>query len=143
MKKENRCLNGYFTIEATFIMGITLFCIVLLIYLGFYQYNRCLIGQDAYRLAMKGSTLQFADNDEIYQKVSKEYHNFYWKKYMAMEISEPLISVEGNRVAIIIEGKISMPFSGRDKWSITKECESKRIVPTQIIKMINRLEDGF
>lgn len=140
MKKEQKSLHGYFTVEATLIMSITLVCIVLLIYLGFYQYNRCLITQDTYRLSLKGSSMQFTDNEAVYQKVSQEYNGYYWNKYMAMKMSEPLIEVDGAKVAVTIEGKMPMPFSWFRKWNITKNSESKRIVPTEIIRILKRLE---
>lgn len=38
--------NAYFTVEAAMVMPIVVFVIALLIYLGLFQYDRCLREQD-------------------------------------------------------------------------------------------------
>ena len=139
-QKKNQVANGYFTVEATMIMSITVVCIVLLIYLGFYQYNRCLIGQDVYRLALKGSIVQFIGNEEIYQKVSKEYQEYYWDKYISMKLSDAFIEVNAANVSVEIEGKMQIPFSfGRDFY-IKEKRSSKRMIPTEKIKIFRKLQ---
>lgn len=137
---NNKTADGYFTVEATMIMSITLVCVVLLIYIGFYQYDRCLLTQDTYRLALKGSSSQFLDNQEIYQKIYKEYEDYYWKKYIGMKMSEPSIEVNGAEVLVETEGKIKIPFTFGKTWDIRQKSISKRVVPSKEIRIFRRLQ---
>lgn len=47
--------NGYLTVEASFILPIVLFLYLLIVLCGFYLYNRCVISQDNYLIALRGS----------------------------------------------------------------------------------------
>ena len=49
--------DGYMTIEAAYIMLITFSVIFFIFHMGIYQYDRCVIKQDAYRAVMKGSSV--------------------------------------------------------------------------------------
>ncbi len=137
---RNKTLDGYFTVEATLIMSITLVCVVLLIYIGFYQYDRCLLTQDTYRLALKGSSSQFLDNEEIYQKLSAEINKYYWDKYIGMKISEPSVNVSGGEVIVKIEGSINIPFVFGKTWSISQKSVSKRVIPSKEIRLFRRIQ---
>lgn len=48
-------LKGYMTVEATYIVPIVLVIYMMLIMCGFYLYDRCVISQDNYLLAFRGS----------------------------------------------------------------------------------------
>jgi len=137
---REKTIDGYLTVEATLIMSITLVCVVLLIYIGFYQYDRCLLTQDTYRLALKGSSTQFIDNEEIYHKISTECKEYYWNKYIGMKVSEPSIEVSGGEVSVEIEGIIKIPFVFGKTWTISQKSFSKRIVPSKDIRLFRRLQ---
>ncbi|MGN0377113.1 MAG: TadE family protein [Suilimivivens sp.] len=62
-----RCLKGYLTVEASFIMPWVVFLYLLIILCGFYLYDRCVISQDNYLLAFRGS--RFTDAGENYGEV--------------------------------------------------------------------------
>lgn len=51
----NKKWNGYLTVEAAFIMPVILLLYLILIVCGFYLYNRCVISQDSYLVAFRGS----------------------------------------------------------------------------------------
>lgn len=59
--------KGYLTVEASFIMPIVLVIYLLIILCGFYLYNRCVISQDNYLLAFRGS--RFTEAGENYGEV--------------------------------------------------------------------------
>ena len=63
----NKKWNGYLTVEASFLMPMVLFLYMLVILCGFYLYNRCVISQDNYLLAFRGS--RFTDAAENYGEV--------------------------------------------------------------------------
>lgn len=51
----NKKWNGYLTVEAAFVMPVVLFLYLTFIVCGFYLYNRCVISQDGYLMAFRGS----------------------------------------------------------------------------------------
>ena len=53
-----RKVDGFFTVEAAMVLSITLSAILLIIYLLFFQYNRCLMEQDMGTLALRGAVMQ-------------------------------------------------------------------------------------
>ena len=63
----NKKVNGYLTVEASFVMPIVLFLYLLVILLAFFLYNRCVISQDLYILALRGS--RFTDHGSFYGEV--------------------------------------------------------------------------
>ena len=48
-------VKGYMTLEASYIITWTLFLFVLLLYLSFYSYDKCVLFQDAYTVCFRGS----------------------------------------------------------------------------------------
>lgn len=63
----NKKVKGYLTVEASFVMPIVLFLYLLVILLAFFLYNRCVISQDLYLLALRGS--RFTDRSSLYGEV--------------------------------------------------------------------------
>lgn len=55
MKKQE---NAYFTVEAAMVMPIVLFAIGMVIYLGFFQYSRCLAEQEEGLLQIQDNAAQ-------------------------------------------------------------------------------------
>ena len=48
-------LKGYLTVEASFVMPLVIFLYLLIILCGFLLYNRCIISQNDYLVAFRGS----------------------------------------------------------------------------------------
>lgn len=55
--------NGYFTIEASFVLPIVLFLYLLIILSALFLYCRCAISQDDYLLAMRAGRFTWGEND--------------------------------------------------------------------------------
>lgn len=62
----NKNWNGYMTVEASFLMPMVLFLYLLIILCGFFLYNRCIISQDNYLLAFRGSRFTEASDNYGY-----------------------------------------------------------------------------
>ncbi len=59
----HRKWNGYFTIEATFIMPIILFLYLLIISAALFLYCRCAISQNNFLLAMRGARFTWGEDN--------------------------------------------------------------------------------
>lgn len=108
----NKKWNGYLTVEASLIMPVVLFLYLLIILCGFFLYDRCMISQDNYLLAFRGS--RFTEASENYGEViygemgSKDVNEAYIRNRMLRKAKvypfytpeEEKAGKEGNEVVI-------------------------------------------
>ena len=57
-KRLTQDVRAYFTVEAAMVMSLVLSVVVMVVYIMFFQYNRCIMEQDVGTLVLKGSTMQ-------------------------------------------------------------------------------------
>ncbi len=60
---EDKKCNGYFTVEASFIMPLVLGLYVLIISSAILLYNRCVISQDCFLVAMRANRFTWAEDN--------------------------------------------------------------------------------
>lgn len=139
MKKEP---EGYLTVEAALILPFTLVVCTFIIYTGFFLYDRVLMKQDAYRAALKGSSLYQADKQERYNQAVDAMEELTGK-YVAASY-EYRVWVD-NSVNVQITGMIRMPFKGLAKlvgdsdWEIEEMARSKMPDPVFFIRTCRQL----
>lgn len=143
IKEEWSAPSGYFTVEATMVMVLVLYVCISVIFLGFFQYDRCLMRQDAYRAVLRGSSAYKGDKLKVYITVSQMLQEFDEDDYVATEY-DYRISVK-NSVKVWINGGVRMPFRGimgflgTTEWQLMEYAESKCIDPVTFIKLCRRL----
>lgn len=144
MQKKIAAKDAYMTLEATLIMPLVLYICIFIIYMGFYIYDRCIMKQDAYRAALKGSSQYVADNQEVYNEVYRSMENLKQDKYIATECNYEITVRE--RVMVSVKGCIKMPFrgiaqiTGGGEWKIEEKAESRCINPVVFIRLCRDLE---
>lgn len=142
-EKRERKLEGYLTLEASLIMPLVLYVCIFIIYAGFYQYDRCIMQQDIYRAALRGSSLYGANQSERYRAAADMMEELTRDNYVAAEYRYE-ISVR-NSVSIFMEGRIRMPFqglaelTGAREWEIEETAESRRLDPVLFIRTCRQL----
>ena len=130
--------EGYMTVEASVIMPIVLIVCCFIIYIGFYQYDRCVSEQDAYRAALRGANLYGADKEEKYRAVQKTLEELATNHYAAARCSYK-VSVK-DKMYVKMEGTISIPLRGLARmvgtgvWDMEKEVESRMTDPVFFIR---------
>ena len=146
MKKQRQ--HAYFTVEAAMVVTITVCVIVLLIYLVFLQYNRCLMEQDVGALALKGCTILAEDKEELMQELKWQEGKVNRKKYIMWKKSKTEIELIGGNIKTSGSGKLRIPFgniySGKDKnyWKVSVAYENQRIDPVSSIRLYRKLAGG-
>lgn len=106
-------MKGYFTIEATLIFPIVFFVYVFLLYIGMFQYDRCMMEQDIRRIALRGSTMTDLKSNEIISNVQEMLNGNEWNKYMIIEEKDVETIVEWGSVNIIMKSAMHVPFLNR------------------------------
>lgn len=118
----NRWLKGYMTVEASFIVPLVLVLYVLIIVGGFFLYDRCVMSQDQYLLAFRGSRFTYGaenigeviygemvvgvfDRQYVEERVSykQSFYPLFEKGEVAAGISENEVSVYGRGFRGLLE----------------------------------------
>ena len=118
--------KGYMTLEASFLITWTLFLFVLLIYLSFYSYDKCVLFQDAYTICFRGS-------------VQKDERQF-GKKYFGVGKVQGTVDKSGNTTSVTGECQVKVPIRqlftmhGKEGWRIRTRAKAQIINPTKMIR---------
>lgn len=142
MKKSQ---TAYFTVEAALILPFTLGVIVFLIYMMFYQYDRCLIEQDIGILALRGTLSNFADKERLLQEMQEQETKISLDKFVALQRENTKFRLSGNLVIVNGGGKVITPFpdlsflSGQGGWQIYTEFRNQRISPALFVRTCAKL----
>ena len=135
--------DAYFTVEASLIMGIVLVIIVLVIYVSFHLYNRCLYAQDSYLLCMRESLIK-DERNLVSELVSCAQGQFGKKYFGVMDRSvsareaQRKISCSGAQESAhtLFQGSPVMP--GID-WTIHFGSSARKSDPAYHIRLYRRI----
>lgn len=140
-------LDAYFTVEASMVMPMVIAAVLLVVYLLFFQYDRCLMEQNTGRLALRGCTGDFADGEELVQELmiqaGKEDARF-----LAWEMEKADIVYKNYTVSVKREGMLRFPFrglifwGGDTAWSCGCQYENNRVTPTLFIRNCRKIMGG-
>jgi hypothetical protein len=140
-------VEAYLTVEAALVLPIVLGTILLVIYLLFFQYDRCLMEQGAGVLAMRGCTLQIADSKELVEVMLIQSQQED-ERYLAWNANSAKIRMKGNYVTVECSGELNFPFKGLAFWQDSSTWESEvtyenlRIKPTFFVRKCRKIMGG-
>lgn len=143
-----RKVNAYFTVEAALILPMVLGVIVLIIYLWFFQYDRCLMEQDAGILALRGTIMEAEDNQERVRMLIKEAEQMNKKKYVAWEEKKGDFTIEKGKLQVKKAGELRFPFrglqfwNGENVWEVEVVYENQLLSPVSMIRYYRKLTGG-
>lgn len=130
---QNKRIDAYFTVEAAVLYPLVLGVIVLMIYLLFFQYDRCLLDQDMGRAAVMAGSRWMEKKEELNRQLQKKEMFFDTSKYIAWETELPLWKLEGNHVTVEQNGRLKYPFAGmgteQKYWSARASFQAERNNP--------------
>ena len=104
-------IDGYMTVEASFIIPMVLCVIVIMIYTAFYLYDRCLFHQDAYLLCYRESICK--EKEAPQNKIAADRAKTFGNKYFALSSVETAAKVEGHTIALTGTGKVRPAVFGQ------------------------------
>lgn len=143
LKKDNR---GMMTIEACILIPIIIMLSLLVIWLGFFLYDKTLLMECAGIAAVKGSQMAEADNETIAGTVVARAEELLAQKTVAMEIRDIKVSVDHGTVTVKITGVMQVPEAiflmdiyQDDIWEIHVEQTAERLRSCSILRTIERV----
>lgn len=140
MKKKQ---NAYFTVEAAMIMPFMVLVQVAIIFLLFFQYNRCLMEQDAAVLALRAGIMAKEDDRTLLEHMKREAQKISQDKYLAWEYASPTLQLKKNKVDIRQECQQIFPFlhvelQKKSIWNASITYEVERISPMDVVRSWER-----
>ena len=130
---RKKTVAGYFTVEATLLMGIILGSIFLVMYLWFLAYDRALMDLDAGTIAVKSAMEQGLSPDERASLAAEMLREAYRAPYAAWKFTCMQARMVHGKVEIRMEGRTTFPFPFLNFWSADNVWEggSTRIARVQ------------
>lgn len=149
-KINQKKLKGSFTIEAAIIMPVVIIITLMLIYLGFFLYNRCVMTQKSYVAALRGSIYDEERKENILardQYMEEELRELYGTKLLAGAGVESHIAMEKKEVTVKTELFMRVPIvtllknqGYKNGWNIYIEKKVPVFKEIQFIRNCRKLE---
>lgn len=142
-----RKLGAYLTVEASLLLSIVIGVILLVVYLLFFQYDRCLMEHTTGVLGVRGCTLQIKDKESLLMELV-EYGEQKDGRYLAWDLEDVIVQLKGNTVFVKRDGKLRFPFRSMLLGSVDREWESSivfknyRIEPVEFIRNWRKVLGG-
>lgn len=139
--------KGYMTIEASFLITWTLFLFVLLIYLSFYSYDKCVLFQDAYTICFRGSIQK--DEGRVVPYISENMQTQFGKKYFGVGKVQGTVDKNGNTTSVtgtcLVKVPIRQMFTmhGKEGWHIRTRAKAQIINPVKMIRRCRMVGNMF
>ena len=133
-----RTVKGYMTVEAAFLITWTVFLFVLLIYLSFYSYDKCVLFQDAYTVCFRGSIQK--EEDQVVPYITAHMQEQFGRKYFGVGKVQGTVDRNGNTTSVTGECQVKVPIrqsftmNDREGWKIKTKAKAQIINPTKIIR---------
>ena len=104
--------NGYLTVEASLLFPMVLLFTVMMIFLGFYSYDRCVLEQSAYEAALRGTGNHIKSEQEANEEAYEAAGRIVEEKLFAMHDFQYDVSVSADFVTVDYHCVVNMPLMG-------------------------------
>ncbi len=116
------------------LMPTIILLIALLIYLSFFLYNRCILSQDAYLLAFRGSIRKQEDESAVREYIEQSAKDLLGNKYIGMKQLEKSLEISNKKVMVKLKGKAV------NGWALTAAGQAERNDPVKYIRRIRLMK---
>lgn len=125
-------------------MMFALYVCVFIIYVGFYQYNRCVMEQNAYRIALRAGGFYRENNEEVMKVADQVADILCSDRYIALTCEHDIrVKTE---VSVTLSGKMEFPgmlfqfMQGTDKTELSIKKDSHCLNPVIFIRACRQLK---
>ncbi|MCM1112369.1 MAG: hypothetical protein NC399_03840 [Muribaculum sp.] len=144
---NDRKADAYFTVEAALVMPFVIGAVLVTVYLLFFQYDRCLMEQNAGKIILWGCARHNEDNSGLVAQLS-ELARQKDERYLSWKAEDTQIVLKGNRLTVQCSGELIFPFSGElfgfgdGVWESEVSYEGHRVKPVNFIRNCKRITGG-
>lgn len=149
---RRQCEAAYFTVEAALILPVAMLFTVMMIFLAFYSYDRCVMEHSAYEAAMRGTSSHFRTAAEAETAARAAAAGLVEGKLFAIRDLSYDVAVDAGSVTVTYHCGVDMPLvtwlgeyvSGID-MTMDISRSAKRLRPSRTVRdcrILNRLIAG-
>ncbi len=133
--------DAYFTVEAAMVMPTVLCMIFLIIYMLFFQYNRCLLELDLGILALRGCVMQAENNEDRVEQLRKQMCERNEEMYIGWQCSDIKIRIEKGVLRMEQQATSEIPIA-LDFPSANATYENHILSPVSFLRYYHKLVGG-
>ena len=150
LKESVKDCRGMITIEACIILPITLMITVLILWVGFFWYNRNAITHAVSMALIAGSQAAEKSNSEVEEIVQSAMSELLEGKLVMMDPPQMTVSVGYGNIEMDVAAQMELPGGifitdiyddGVWNYNVHKEC--RRVRRSQIIRTVHRLSEAL
>lgn len=140
---------AYFTVEASLIFPFVLLFTVMMIFLAFYSYDRCILEHSAYEAALRGTESHLDSAKEVQEVVQTAAGKLIEGKLFAIHDFHYRVEVKADEVIVSYHCEVNMPmltwlsnYCSNIDFSLDISRSAKRCRPAKLIRdcrIINNL----
>lgn len=134
-------VGGYFTVEAALVMPIVLYVIFMILYLLFFQYNRCLLELDMGIFALRGSLAQAETNEDRAELLRKQAMELDEENYIGWQCGKIQWKLEKGTLQVEQQGALEFPFT-EELWSVEVNYENHILSPVSFLRYYRKWVGG-
>ena len=101
---------AYFTVEASMILPMVMLFTVMMIFLAFYSYDRCVMEHSAYEAALRGTSSHYKTAQEAEAAARTAASRLVEDKLFAIHDFQYDVSVDAGSVTVAYHCVVNMPF---------------------------------
>ena len=139
-RKQGREAEAYFTVEAALLVPVALCIFVMIIYLSFYLYDRCVMAQDCYVLSYRQS-IEKGGADRAGKAAAGEQlgHKLFMLSRMEAGMSG------GRKICVRVNAVMEPPLFGLDffrenrQWILSVQEKARKSDPPRDYRRIRRI----
>lgn len=135
-------MNGYFTLEAAFLVPAAFFLIAFVIHVAFLMYGRCLMVPDAYLPVMRAGYL--GEDEDVISFVMSQTSFQTGGKYFGNRVPVYTVSKDGKYIVAETKSETNrraFDLANAGTWEITAGARAVHIDVPKRIRRIDRVAD--
>ena len=141
MNKKTRLIKkGSLTVEASFVIPLSVMVMALVLSLGFFLYQRCWYTQAACETVLAGSTRAILKGKSGEEEAKKRWDIMRKESPMPWNQITSAITGSGDRLEVHITGET--PVWGRKSWKAGVTVSQKIVRPVTYIRKLEALQKG-
>lgn len=145
--KKKRFYEGYLTVEASFLIPVTFMILMLLIYWGFYCYDKCVSVQCSYIAALRGSNQWEMSESQKEQYTMEQLEKLTQETILYVKTTDLHVDTSLTEIRAGVSGGINILASvdGKrktDRWNMESEKKAYNLKPTSYIRVFRIFGDN-
>lgn len=135
-----RRIEAFVTIEYSLLLPGIMAVFTMLVCMGLYLHNQCVLQTNIYILSIEGAGMYAEKAEQRLTSLQKKEAGLYKEKYILAEDMQTVYRLRGNSIVISGSGRMTNPFGifgiGETSWELKAESDVYVISPCETLRLI-------